>query len=250
MESPVSEETGKNNANSSEDATASSADGSLVAADSTESPAVKPAGAKSAIKPAIKTAPAAKNPGLGTPTGRAPATRLAPVKKGPTAPPEIVEFLSRRRLFLNIGWASIAAFFAGAAAASARFFFPRTIFEPPTQFKAGFPAEFTVGEVNTNFQKSNRVWLVRDPDRIYAIYAKCTHLGCTPVWRGADNKFKCPCHGSGFTREGVNYEGPAPRPLERVKITLAPDGQLLVDTAIRFKGEKNEWDREGSYVHA
>ena len=62
----------------------------------------------------------------------------------------------------------------------------------------------------------------------------CTHLGCTPRWLVAENKFKCPCHGSGFHKNGINFEGPAPRPLERFKITLAEDGQLVVDKSVKL----------------
>ena len=40
--------------------------------------------------------------------------------------------------------------------------------------------------------------------------AVCTHLGCTPNWLEAEQKFKCPCHGSGFYKDGINFEGPAP----------------------------------------
>ena len=55
----------------------------------------------------------------------------------------------------------------------------------------------------------------------YAIVTICTHLGCTPNFLAAENKFKCPCHGSGFRTSGVNFEGPAPRPLQRARIVLA-----------------------------
>ena len=68
---------------------------------------------------------------------------------------------------------------------------------------------------------------MREAEGIYAIFAKCTHLGCTPRWLAAENKFKCPCHGSGFYKSGINFEGPAPRPLERVRITMAEDGQIV-----------------------
>ena len=62
--------------------------------------------------------------------------------------------------------------------------------------------------------------------------AVCTHLGCTPNWLAAQNKFKCPCHGSGYYVSGINFEGPAPRPLERREIAVsADDGQLIVDKA-------------------
>ena len=64
--------------------------------------------------------------------------------------------------------------------------------------------------------------------------AICTHLGCTPNWIPSDRKYKCPCHGSGFYMSGLNYEGPAPRPLDRAKISLSPEGDLVVDKAVLY----------------
>jgi cytochrome b6-f complex iron-sulfur subunit len=114
--------------------------------------------------------------------------------------------------------------------------FPRVLFEPPTTFKAGFPTEFALGAVNEKFKKDQRVWIVRREDSsFFAISAICTHLGCTPNWFANDNKFKCPCHGSGFYRDGTNYEGPAPRPLDRFKISLDPEGRLLVDKSVVYR---------------
>ena len=55
-----------------------------------------------------------------------------------------------------------------------------------------------MGEVSEKYKQDQRVWIVREETGIYAIFAKCTHLGCTPRWLAAENKFKCPCHGSGF----------------------------------------------------
>jgi cytochrome b6-f complex iron-sulfur subunit len=51
----------------------------------------------------------------------------------------------------------------------------------------------------------------------------------------AENKFKCPCHGSGFFKSGLNFEGPAPRPLDRFKLSIGDDGQLVVDKSKVFK---------------
>ena len=81
---------------------------------------------------------------------------------------------------------------------------------------------------------TNRVWIVREPDRLFVIFARCTHLGCTPEWKPAENKFKCPCHGSGYDSEGVNFEGPAPRPMDRALLKLDPTGQIVVDTSRLF----------------
>ena len=73
--------------------------------------------------------------------------------------------------------------------------------------------------------------MVRDAEKLFVIFAVCTHLGCTPDWVSAANKFKCPCHGSGYDSAGINFEGPAPRPMDRAEVKLAPDGRLEVNTA-------------------
>lgn len=113
--------------------------------------------------------------------------------------------------------------------------FPRVHFQPPSTFKAGLFSDYAIGEVNEKYKQEYRVWIIREEEGIYAVFAKCTHLGCTPRWLATENKFKCPCHGSGFYKDGLNFEGPAPRPLDRFQISLAEDGQLLVDKSHTFK---------------
>lgn len=158
-------------------------------------------------------------------------TMTDPVAVLPDAP------IDRRQLLRTVGWSGIALFGIGSLAGSCRMFFPRTVFEPPSRFKAGFPDEFAPGTVSAKFQEKHRVWIVRNGDgRFIALKAECTHLGCTPEWLSSQSKFKCPCHGSGFRMGGFNFEGPAPRPLDRVKITLAADGQLLVDKGVGYAG--------------
>ena len=85
-------------------------------------------------------------------------------------------------------------------------------------------------------------------DQIVALASVCTHLGCTPNWLEGEQKFKCPCHGSGFYINGINFEGPAPRPLERVGVQLASDGTLEVDKAVKFQEEKGQWEDAKSFV--
>ena len=81
-----------------------------------------------------------------------------------------------------------------------------------------------MGDVSTRFKDQFAVWIVRTPTEIYVLSTVCTHLGCTPNWLSGEQKFKCPCHGSGFRKTGINFEGPAPRPLERYRVALADDG--------------------------
>lgn len=57
----------------------------------------------------------------------------------------------------------------------------------------------------------------------YGLNAVCTHLGCVVPWVKAENKFKCPCHGSQYSPTGAVVRGPAPLPLalERVEVDAA-----------------------------
>lgn len=158
-----------------------------------------------------------------------------------------------RRSFIKwaaIGWTAFAAIVAGYGTLMLRFLFPNVLFEPKQSFLAGYPDDYTVGEVSERFKSSQSVWLVRDAEKIYALSTVCTHLGCTPNWLGNEAKFKCPCHGSGFYKTGINFEGPAPRPLERFKITLSDDGELIIDKTKKFQQEKGEWSDPESYVLA
>jgi cytochrome b6-f complex iron-sulfur subunit len=158
-------------------------------------------------------------------------------------------WMTRRNFLSRAGWAAFFSFVGTMLLGSLRFMFPRVLFEPSTVFKAGFPTDYPVGAVSTKWVKDYRTWIVRNEKGFYAIFAQCTHLGCTPRWLEAEGKFKCPCHGSGFTMEAVNFEGPAPRPLERVQITLAEDGQLLVDTSIRFREELGQWSSATAFLN-
>jgi cytochrome b6-f complex iron-sulfur subunit len=154
-----------------------------------------------------------------------------------------------RRDFASLGaGAAILACFGAAGAAIVRLLFPRVLFEPPTSFKAGYPGEYIIGEVSEKWMKSQRVWIVRTDNQLYALLGICTHLGCTPRWLGPENKFKCPCHGSGYYKDGVNFEGPTPRPLERVKIAIGDDGQIVVDKAFRYRYELGQWEDPSSFV--
>jgi cytochrome b6-f complex iron-sulfur subunit len=163
--------------------------------------------------------------------------------------PENSEVNQSRRRF---AWAAVAAFLTAWFLAFFRFFLPRTLFEPATNFKIGYPADYGLG-VDTKWQQKYRIWVDRTPDRIFVIYARCTHLGCTPDWKPSENKFKCPCHGSGYDSEGVNFEGPAPRPMDRAKIQIAPDGQILVDVSRLYqwpKGQPSQFNDDGAYLSA
>ena len=190
-----------------------------------------------------------------------PAATAAPPKPAPARPaakgPPAKAGLPRRSFlsWVTLAWVAFTASMLAAVTATARFMFPNVLFEPPPTFKAGYPNEIQVGQVDERFKQRFAVWLVRTAydewsmsAGIYALSTVCTHLGCTPNWLEAEQKFKCPCHGSGYYKTGVNFEGPTPRPLERYAISLADDGQILVDKSRKFQQEKGEWNNPAAFL--
>ncbi len=183
-----------------------------------------------------------------------PATPVATVaaSPAPTVTAKSAEAKIDRRAFISwvgLGWVTFAAATTGALSIVLRYLFPNVVFEPPTSFKAGFPSDYDPGVVDERWKAKYGVWLVRTAEGMYALSTTCTHLGCTPSWLSTESKFKCPCHGSGFYKSGINFEGPAPRPLERYRISLADDGQILIDKSKKFQQEKGEWNNSESFLN-
>jgi len=157
-----------------------------------------------------------------------------------------------RRSFLSvlgIAWGTFTVASAGFLGALGRFMFPNVLYEPPQEFKAGFPEEYAIDQVDERHKSSFGVWIVREQMGFYVLSTTCTHLGCTPNWLSSEGKFKCPCHGSGFVITGINIEGPAPRPLERYRVIMAPDGQILIDKNTKYQQEKGQWEMDGAYLY-
>jgi cytochrome b6-f complex iron-sulfur subunit len=154
--------------------------------------------------------------------------------------------------FMAVGFTALSVTGGLFSLGLARFLFPNVLAEPPSRFKVGFKEGFPAGKVETKYVAQYGVWVVNSDvggqQQIYALKTVCTHLGCTPNWLEAEQKFKCPCHGSGFYKDGVNFEGPAPRPLERYAIKIADDGQLEVDKSRAFQEELGQWNDPSSFV--
>ncbi len=160
-----------------------------------------------------------------------------------------------RRSFLAAlvaGWGLFALAMAAGSLALFRSMIPNVDFTKIPKIKIGPPDKFPPNSVDEAF-KGQKIWIVRDSEKIVALRTVCTHLGCTPNWSDNENKFKCPCHGSGFRgpkgflNAGMNFEGPAPVPLVRFKITMGDDGQLVVDQGTMFAYEKGEWSNPESF---
>jgi cytochrome b6-f complex iron-sulfur subunit len=160
----------------------------------------------------------------------APSSDAGLLRSSRTPPAQTTVAADIRKSRRRIVWTAISAFLITNFLMFLRFFFPRTLLEPSTKFRIGYPSDFGPG-VDERFKQSHRIWVVRRPDRLFVVFGKCTHLGCTPNWIESENKFKCPCHGSGYDMEGRNFEGPAPRPMDRAFLELDAEGQIVVDTS-------------------
>jgi cytochrome b6-f complex iron-sulfur subunit len=136
---------------------------------------------------------------------------------------------TNRRDFLR--WTVVGAstfFLAEAAAGFVAFFWPNKI--------GAFGSEITVPAASLPavgadpiVDRDGKFWLINNEDGALAIYWKCVHLGCTVPWLPNAKTFTCPCHGSIYDRQGVRIAGPAPRPLDIMRLKV--DGSTVtVDT--------------------
>jgi len=220
--------------------------------------ALRQAGARKDKEAVARTAPPPK-----------PAAKPAPTKPSTILPapdrdevvgrkPGRISEIGRRRFMallspVAVAWWSFSGAIGAFVVMMGRFMFPNVLAEPPSTVKVGLPTNFDPEEVSERFKAEWGFWIVRSSlydgqDAIFALKAVCTHLGCPPNWLANDQKFKCPCHGSGFNICGVNFEGPAPRPLERYRVALADDGQIIVDKSQWYQQELGQWSDPDSFV--
>ncbi len=208
---------------------------------------------------AVKNTPAKK----AEPADKGHAAKKAEPKSVPPKPSKDAVLADRRPRrdfiaefpWIAAGWGMFTAAMGAMTLMTLRFLFPNVITEPPQTVKIGPPTQFEPEEVSERWKTDWGFWIVRSKaysgeDIIYALQSVCTHLGCPPNWLNGEQKFKCPCHGSGFYISGINFEGPAPRPLERFKIAVGDDGQLVVDKSQTFKEEQQQWQDPDSFVAA
>jgi cytochrome b6-f complex iron-sulfur subunit len=65
---------------------------------------------------------------------------------------------------------------------------------------------------------------------IMPLYQRCVHLGCRVPFCNSSKWFECPCHGSKYNQAGEYQLGPAPRGMDRFKVTITGD-TVVVDTS-------------------
>ena len=170
-------------------------------------------------------------------------------------PPKPVTRRSFMMSWAGAAWGSFALAGGAGSMAMLRFMLPNVLFEAPQQFKAGKLEDYEFDKPDERYKQDKKAWIVKltkDFDgkkKLIALDITCTHLGCTPNVLFSDQKYKCPCHGSGFRFTGINFEGPAPRPLERYKVSIDPVTQeIVVDKNKKFQYEKGQWEDKESYI--
>jgi hypothetical protein len=121
-----------------------------------------------------------------------------------------------------------------------------------TMLKVGYVEDFALGTVTTlmvDFDASldptlagrHPVHMSRSEDgSLLAILGREPWgapggFGCAVPWRGnfsfdgIEGWFRDPCRGSTFDRQGLRVFGPAPRHLDLLEVTVAPDGAVRIN---------------------
>ena len=174
--------------------------------------------------------------------------------------------LTRRLFILGGFWSTLALAFVGLTGPSLDFWWPRTV--------AGAARRVFVSSDRVPKQGDDpvvipegRFFLVNlppgttpngeeTPGGLLALWRKCPHLGCTVPWRadftflGRTGWFRCPCHGSTYTKEGgILVAGPAPRPMDLFTVEVQPDKSVVVTTGVTvaIKGGPENPSKTKSY---
>lgn len=67
-----------------------------------------------------------------------------------------------------------------------------------------------------------------EENEFYAYEQKCTHLSCAVYYKPGTLKIECPCHNGWFdVKTGAVLQGPPPRPLKRLDVTIL-EGDIYV----------------------
>ena len=172
---------------------------------------------------------------------------------------------SRRNFIRASFWGGLGLALLGTVGSLLDFMYPRGIKGFGSPVPAGNISEFRKGGDPVHFI-TGQFWLVNlDPsemraggsgggDGLLALWHKCPHLGCTVPWRSGftwDNDqgwYRCPCHGSTYTKSGIRVFGPAPRSMTTMRVEVDAAGNITVQTGDRLDGGPDNPQRAGAIV--
>jgi cytochrome b6-f complex iron-sulfur subunit len=164
-------------------------------------------------------------------------------------PPKPVKAMSRRDFFRDSLLVSLAVFGAEFGLASLAFLWPNLQGGFGSLINAGALTDIKAQIVQTAqpaYNGAGRFYLVPYDgkpagdidyavagvtlDGIMPLYQRCVHLGCRVPFCTSSKWFECPCHGSKYNEAGEYQLGPAPRGMDRFKLTIN-NGNVFVDTS-------------------
>jgi nitrite reductase/ring-hydroxylating ferredoxin subunit len=142
-----------------------------------------------------------------------------------------------RRQFVAAGAATIALVVLGQSNAHG---------QPASGGKVdvGTLSDYPNDVISDKHLKSDKLIVVRNSERIYAMSSRCTHKGTNLGMK--NGRIRCPAHGSVFSEQGTPVSGPAKSALTRYGISLNDKGRLIVDRSKSF-GER-DWDKPDAFV--
>ncbi len=180
------------------------------------------------------------------------ASRRTQVADSDAVPATLVTPLDRdvsRRNFIRASfWAGLGVTLLGSVGLLLDFLYPRNVRGFGGPVPAGNVADYPKGGQPTP-NSEGQFWIANlDPgetraggtggaDGLLALWRKCPHLGCTVPWRAtfsyegdAGGWYRCPCHGSTYTKSGIRVFGPAPRSMDTMAIEIDASGNITVQT--------------------
>lgn len=135
---------------------------------------------------------------------------------------------SRRSFLRRLMWWSLGLVTAAFSLTAFREFWPYKIKGFGSVVRAGSLDDFPVGSVTR--VRDGRFYISRISEtELIALYWKCPHLGCTVPFEESQDLFVCPCHGSVYDKTGQNIAGPAPRPMDYMRVEIRGN-DVYVDT--------------------
>lgn len=138
----------------------------------------------------------------------------------------VTNYQKSRRKFLNLLLSS-----SGFAALVSIFYPILKFLIPPIQSEAK-PSSVLAGKLEDLKPNSGKIFrfgnqlaiVINTPDgELKAFTAICTHLDCTVQYRGDFEHIWCACHNGHYDLNGLNIQGPPPRPLTQFIVNVKGD---------------------------